>query len=120
MSWRKQRDRDEFFSRKSQRYSRIGDKFEHEVADLLARMKEDGRISHFIHHEKHSKADQDGMDFTVWVGDTEKSFGVTISMHSWNKAKQKHPYTPQFCFPIGANKSTIIDRILSLFETVEG
>lgn len=106
-------------NRKGLRYARVGREFEVEVARILQKMCEERLLCNFVRHPPRSAEDHDGRDFTVTalVGAEEKqqSFGVTISYNSWTDAKVKHPYTRQFCFPIGTKPETIRKRILELF-----
>ena len=114
------RKRQDARARKSERYSAIGRAFEQEVAAILERLKEEELISDFVAHSPHSEEDHEGRDFTCMrrIGDEThaRSFGVTISMRSWNASRIKHPDTPQFCFPVGTKPETIRKRVLALFE----
>lgn len=115
------RKRFESRDRRGERYAKIGRKFEGEVADLLRKMQDEKLILGFVHHAPNSEEDGDGRDFTVTglVGgkEAERSFGVTISLQSWQRSKIVHPDVPQFCFPIGTKPETIRARILELFKT---
>ena len=107
--------------RRGDRYAEIGRRFETEVAGYLQKMQDEKLILGFVHHAPHSKEDGDGRDFTV-TGlverkPAERSFGVTISLASWNRSKVLHPDVPQFCFPIGTKPETIRARVLELFKT---
>jgi len=115
------RKRYESRGRKAERYGEIGRKFEGEVAELLQKMQDEKLIARFTAHPPDSPEDQQGRDFTVVVAnggkETERSFGVTISLQRWNQSKVLHPDVPQFCFPIGTKPETIRARILELFKT---
>jgi hypothetical protein len=115
------RKRFESRNRRGDRYSEIGRKFEGEVAELLQKMQDEKLILGFERHAPNSTEDGQGRDFTVTAllagVQVEKSFGVTISMRSWNEAKVLHPEVPQFCFPLGTKPETIRARVLELFQT---
>lgn len=99
--------------RRNMRFSRYGEDLEDHVASILQEMKALGKIADFVKHAKHSKEDESGKDFTVTglSGKTE-SFGVTISKRSHNRSKNLHSDVLQMHFPIGTNKSTIVEKIL--------
>lgn len=105
--------------RRGERYAAIGRNFEEEVEGHLQKMMDEKLVVGFVRHAPHSREDGQGRDFTVTalVGGKEarRSFGVTISMRSWNNAKALHHDVPQFCFPIGTKPETIRARILELF-----
>ncbi len=113
------RKRFEARSRKAERMGHVGRKFEGEVEALLQKMQDQGMITGFVAHPPHSEEDSEGRDFTaealVQGVETKRSFGVTISLRSWNQAKVLHPKVPQFCFPLGTKPETIRSRILELF-----
>ena len=96
-----------------------GRRLEKDVEAILLRLETRGDITSFTVHPPYSQEDYAGRDFTarkqVDCVLVERSFGVTISPKSWRRAKQTHPATPQFCFPIGTNTDTIERRILGLF-----
>ncbi|OHA26105.1 MAG: hypothetical protein A3C06_00860 [Candidatus Taylorbacteria bacterium RIFCSPHIGHO2_02_FULL_46_13] len=100
--------------------SEYGRAFESTVEGYLQKLLDFGQIKSFTRHPPRSPEDYGGRDFTVSkeVGgvSVERSFGVTISIRSWNRGKRLHPAHPQFCFPIGTNKETINRRILGLFK----
>jgi hypothetical protein len=106
--------------RKANRYSEVGLDLELHVESLLEKMVEEEIIQSFTHHSHNSPEDSRGKDFTVSkvvCGEIiKKSFGVTISLRSWNHSKHKHPNVPQMCFPIGTKTETINKRILDLFN----
>ncbi len=110
----------EFAARRGLRMARVGRDLEVKVKEYLQEMTYSGVIYSFIRHEPNSPEDKDGRDFTVVKqinGEIiSRSFGVTISLHSWSQSKRLHPTHPQFCFPIGTNKETIVKRILELFS----
>lgn len=114
------RKRHESRNRRGERYSGIGRKFEGEVGDLLQKLQDEKLIAGFIRHPPNSPEDSEGRDFTVtaMIGGKEarRSFGVTISLKSWQESKILHPDVPQFCFPIGTKPETIRKRILDLFK----
>ncbi|MEK7546222.1 MAG: hypothetical protein AAB554_04070 [Patescibacteria group bacterium] len=115
------RKRFESRHRRGERYSDIGRKFEAEVEGILQKMQDEKLIVDFVRHAPNSGEDRDGRDFTVTApaagAPAERSFGVTISLRSWQDSKILHPDVPQFCFPIGTKPETIRARILELFET---
>jgi hypothetical protein len=104
------------------RFAKAGRELEQTVEKYLEELLSMEKVSGFTRHEPNSAEDADGRDFTVWIANgepsskIERSFGVTISRDSWERSKRIHPKTPQFCFPIGTNKTTMIKRILSIFE----
>ena len=106
----------EIDARRSERYAKIGEELEKKVEEILESLQESLLIEKWIHTPKHSAEDHDGIDFIVEKGCIQKSFGVTISSRSWNRAKLIHPKTPQFCFPIGTSDERIKQRILELFD----
>ena len=117
MGWKNMRDFEAYAKRKSARYAGYGRVLELYIESLLSQLLAAGRIHGFTRHAAHSKEDEDGKDFTVLLGQTERSFGVTISLKAWRRGKFKHPLVPQLCFPIGTNQSTIERRVLELFNT---
>lgn len=118
MSWKNKRDFEAYRIRKSERGAKRGESLEAEVETLLSGMVERKIVSGFIHHEKNSTEDHDGKDFTVINNEGERaSFGVTISMRSWNISKMRHMDTHQFCFPAGTRPETMEKRILGLFSS---
>jgi len=109
-----------YMSRKSERYARVGRELELEVEHILAEMVERGLLITFIHHAPHSAEDTEGKDFSMqkFVEGMmiSRSFGITISQKSWQRAMLQHPKTPQFCFPIGIKRETMQKRIHELFD----
>jgi len=103
----------EYAARKSVRYSRVGRQREADIEKILVAS---GQFNTVRRHEPHSNADCDGKDFTVWRGDAQRSFGVTISSHCWHDAELKHPQVPQFWFPLNTKPETIIARVTALFD----
>ena len=105
-------------NRRSERWSEHGHGLEQGIEELLQAMQEEGVIISFVHHPQNSDEDREGRDFTICglvkEKPVERSFGVTISMHSWNEAKILHPDVSQFCWPIGHNPSNVRRRILGL------
>lgn len=112
--------RQAFSDRRAERMAKQGILLEIEVERILSKMKLQGKISDFAHYPRNSEEDSDGRDFTVikLVGaqTEERSFGVTISLQSWQLARIRHSDVPQFCFPIGTNPETIEKKISQLFE----
>jgi hypothetical protein len=109
-------------NRKSERFSNYGREQEEKVRALLEEYREGGQkyFSSVELHRPNSPEDEQGYDLTVGREvdgqEIRKSFGITISLRSWQLGKQKHPSIPQFCFPINARPETIIRRVKSLFE----
>jgi hypothetical protein len=114
------RKRQAFHARRSERMAKVGRHLEEEVDGYLEELKSSGKIESFTSNQPFSAADCDGKDFTIRMSIDgaiiEKSFGVTISLRRWGLSKRLHPKTPQFCFPIGTNKETIVRHILSVFD----
>ena len=110
----------DFFNRKSMRYSQVGLAQEEYVKKVLEEAQKRGDFLKVEKHLRHSEADNSGKDFTVTkvIGDDEvsKSFGVTISSRRKNYSRLKHPYTPQFYFPLPTKPETIIKAINKLFN----
>jgi hypothetical protein len=99
------------------RRSALGRNFESsDMVAVLESMKVRGRITRYVRNDPNSVADSNGKDFTVWVDEVEKSFGVTISRTSWNVSRRRYRDVAQFLFPIGTSSETIEERILSLFR----
>lgn len=117
---RSERRWQEFSARRSERYSRLGREQEFWVEKILVDAVECGELLGAVRHSPNSAADFAGKDFTVKkkVGGQVviRSFGITISHNSWNRAKINHRDVPQFCFPIGTKPETVIMRVLDLFE----
>ncbi len=102
-----------FAERKSNRYSQYGREQERNVLDIL---KGSGIFSRVILHEPNSIEDTEGKDFTVWLGDEFRSFGITISCKCWKEAREKHPDIPQMLIPLGITPQRVIDKVHSLFD----
>ncbi len=118
MGWKSQADFRAYKNRRSERMAQIGLGLEDRVEGILARMKEDGEISGFVHSKRHSFNDRNGKDFIVFKlinGEyVAAGFGVTISQNSFSRAKVRHP-SPQFRFPVETKDETIRRHILGLF-----
>lgn len=114
------RKRREASGRRADRYAKIGREFESAMTDLLLKMREEKLITRFEAHAANTVEDGEGRDFTVAavIGgiETERSFGVTISLKRWGASRILHPKVPQFCFPIGTKPETIRKRVLELFS----
>ncbi len=114
------RNREAFAARRAMRMSEHGRAFEVTVEGYLQEILDFGLIQKFIRHPPHSPEDYDGRDFTISKDvegvSIEKTFGVTISIKSWNRGKRLHRSYQQFCFPIGTKKETVVRRILGLFQ----
>ena len=119
MGWRNSRVREEARGRRSERFGRYGRDFEEAMVGHLTKMQEAGDIDDFLSHAPNSSEDCEGKDFMVAKAvdgiRREIHFGVTISFHSWNESKVRHPKVPQLCFPIATKPETIRKRILELF-----
>lgn len=118
---RTDRDLHDFSVRRTKRMSQQGRLLEDEVEAVLSQLQNQGKILSFTRHSANSPADCDGRDFTVTTtqsgGNRQYSFGVTISLRSWQKARVKHPQVPQLCWPIGTKPETMAKRILELLST---
>ena len=118
--WRRSKDRQAAFDRHGERRAALGRALETEIESLLADMKDKGELSVFTRFAPHSVEDGQGKDFMVGKegedGVVRRFFGVTISLHSWNEVKCRHPEVPQLCFPIGTKPETMRRRILELFD----
>lgn len=89
-----------------------GESFENAFEHILNKLKATGEIKDYIHHAKHSKEDQEGKDFTLILNSNKEiSFGVTISLSSYNKAIKKHPKIACFYFAWGITPNTMEWRI---------
>lgn len=106
------------------RYAKAGLGLEVEVGKYLTELQFLKQIVRFEHHEANSPEDVDGRDFTVEKEKdgvvVAKSFGVTISLHRWRVSQERHTKHAQLCFPLGTNKTTIVKRILGLFDDENG
>lgn len=116
MAWKNSGAFKEWKDRRSQRYAERGLGLEDEVETLLTKMRDAGEIDSFSRHARNSPEDCDGRDFTIVQSDKDASFGVTISIRSWNEARLIHPDVPQFCFPPGTKPETMEKRILNLLN----
>ncbi len=109
-------------NRRAERFARYGRVNEDYVLSILLKAKQNDVpiFTEVYRHPPHSTEDGDGKDFTVGMmtsqGLVRRSFGVTISPQSQRMSSLKHPDTPQFHFPIGANPETVIKRVKSLFK----
>jgi len=96
-----------------------GLQLEDEIEYLMQGLIDNGLIINFTRHPHNSPEDESGRDFTVvkQVNNVtvSVSFGVTISLKCWNRAKFRHRETPQFCFPPNCKRETMIFRIMNLF-----
>lgn len=106
---------------KAQQRADLGRQFELTVTGILGKMLQENKIAKFTYNKPNSLADQQGKDFTVTKikkngEEITHSFGVTISQRSWERAKNKHPFVPQFFFPVGTDHKTIEKEILDLFD----
>lgn len=110
----------EFEVRRAKRVAQRGVCLEDEIERLLRSMQERGLIACFTRHEHNSLSDRCGKDFTVrkLVGDhrMERSFGVTISSKSQNRARVLHYDIPQWWLPVGTKPETVERKILELFD----
>lgn len=114
-----QKRRWNFLERKSSRYSLVGRQQEKTILEILEKAKERGEFIQVEFHRPFSADDLNGKDFTVVKvingKEVSKSFGVTISSRRRNYSRLKHPYTPQFLFPLATKPETIIKAINKLF-----
>lgn len=121
MAWHREKNFLAWQARRAERMSKQGRLLEDSVTAILQELKDAGRLDDFAAHPPHSDEDGEGKDFTAVkiVGGEQlrRPFGITISARSWNEAKARYRDVPQFCFPIGTNKSTIVRRVLELFES---
>lgn len=103
--------------RRAERFAGYGRQQELSVKQIL----EDSKLfDKVILHPPHSASDGQGQDFTVLRGEQFVSFGVTISLKSWNRSKVIYPDIPQFCFPLNAKPETVIRRVAELFTEAQG
>lgn len=120
MAFKNKHDFEKYRQRRGELYAGEGLALEDQVESILETLKEEGQIASFQRHAHNSSADRAGKDFsaTKEINGEEVtfSFGVTISMRSWNEARARHYGVPQFCFPIGSKPETIVKRILGLFK----
>ena len=98
--------------------SNMGRMMEERVAEIGARLVEEGKLTDFMHHEPNSAEDAAGKDFTAVQADgITRSFGITISGHGGaQQASMRHPDVPQWFFEWNIGDETVRNKILGLFR----
>ena len=92
------------------------------VENALRNATEDGMnvFQRVVRHKPRTPEDHAGADFTVdkLVDGNLKcvSFGITISMSSWEKSKKLHTDKPQLFIEYGTSDNRIVQRIQDLFS----
>lgn len=105
--------------RRGERIAEYSDALKDFVEQLLVKLQEKGTIVSFRRHTKRDEFDWVENDFTVSRDldrvYTERSFGIHLTIRSWNKAKEQG-YRNRLCFPVGTKPETMEKRILELFD----
>lgn len=87
------------------------------VAGILEKMVAAGSLTGFIQYAPpNSPEDCQGKDFSVFRGEDERSFGISINARKARESALMHQSTPQWYFPIGIKEDTIERKALGLFE----
>jgi hypothetical protein len=104
--------------RRTERFAAYGRRQEQTRREILVSYMVDDQpfFDDVVLHPPCGAEDANGKDFTVRRGNKSVSFGMTISLKSWNRSKVLYPEIPQFCFPLNVRPETVISRILELFE----